>query len=108
MYEQRIQRSIDKNMAQLKALQTARKEAAKAAMEQAKLLYQLAQAEGKPYQPKAFFITAPEVMESVFSSTEVAREVSRAKLFWDAENYHNFHDLPKKDVPEQPMEASAG
>ena len=47
-------------------------------------------------------------MESVFSSTEVAHEVSRAKRFQDAENYHNFHRLPKKDGPEQPMEASAG
>ena len=108
VYEQRIQRSIDKNMAQLKALQTARKEAAKAAMEQAKLLYQLAQAEGKPYQPKAFFITAPEVLESVFSSTEVAREVSRAKQIKDAEGYHYFDRLPENDEFEQPMEASAG
>jgi hypothetical protein len=39
---------------------------------------QLAQAEGKLYQPKALFIDAPEVMEYVFSSTEVARELSRA------------------------------
>ena len=77
-------------------------------MDQAARLPRLAQAEGKPYQPEAFFIGAPEVIESVFSTTEVAREVSRDKLFWDAENYHNFHDLPKKDVPEQPMEASAG
>jgi hypothetical protein len=40
VYEQRIQRAVDKNMAQLKALQTERKQAAKEAMDQAKPLYQ--------------------------------------------------------------------
>jgi hypothetical protein len=53
----------------------------------------------KPYQPKAFFITAPEVMESVFSSTEVAREVSRAKQIKDAEDYYYFDRLPENDEP---------
>ena len=108
MYEQRIQRSVDKSTAQLKELQAERKEEAREAMKQAARLYRLARAEGKPYRPEAYFTGAPEVLESVFSTTEVAREVSRAKLFWDADNYHNLHELPKKDVPEQPMEASAG
>src|SRR5579862_2691923 len=79
-YEQRIQRAVDKNTAYLNTLQTQRKAEAKEAMRQAKLLYQLAQAEGKPYQPEAYFITAPEVRESVFSTAEVAREVGRSKL----------------------------
>jgi len=35
VYEQRIRRAVDKNMAQLKALQTERKEAASEAMDQA-------------------------------------------------------------------------
>jgi hypothetical protein len=48
------------------------------------------------------------VIESVFSTTEAAREVSRTELFQDAEKYHKFQILPKKDGPEQPMEASAG
>jgi hypothetical protein len=108
VYEQRIQRSVDKNTAQLKEVQTERKEEANEAMIQAARLYRLAKAEGKPYQPEKFFVTAPEVMESVFSTAEVAREVGRAKLFWDAENYHKFHQLPKKVGPEQRMEASAG
>src|SRR5580704_14085595 len=108
VYEQRIQRSIDKNTAHLKELQTERKKAAQEAMEQAKLLSRLAQAEGKSFQPKTFFITAPEVMESVFSSTEVAREVSRAKQIKDAEDYHYFDRLPENDEPEEHTEASAG
>src|SRR5580693_2893173 len=49
VYEQRIQRAYDKNMAHLKTMQTERKEQAKEAMEQAKCLYRLAQAQGKPY-----------------------------------------------------------
>ena len=77
-------------------------------MDQAARLPRLAQAEGKPYQPDAFFIGAPVVIESVFSTTEVAREVSLTELFHDAENYHKFQILPKKDGPEQPMQASAG
>jgi hypothetical protein len=87
VYEQRIHRAMHKHLAQLKALQTERKDAAKEAMEQAKLLYQLAQAQQRPYRPEAFFTAAPEVKESVFSSTETAREVSRAKLLNDAEIY---------------------
>ena len=59
IYEQRIQRSVDKNTAQLKALQIERKAQAAEAMKQAKLLYQLAQAEGKPYQPEAFLRRLP-------------------------------------------------
>ena len=86
VYEQRIRRAVDKNMAQLKTLQTERKEAAAEAMKQAKLLYRLAEAHDKPYQPEAFFITAPEVRESVFSSAEIARELNRDSLLNDAEN----------------------
>ncbi len=85
LYEQRIQRSVDKNTAQLKALQVERKAQAAEAMKQAKLLYQLAQAEGKPYRPEEFFATAPQVRESVFSTAEIDRDLSRAKLLKDAE-----------------------
>ena len=49
-------------------------------MRQAKLLYQLAEAEGRPYQPEAVFFAAPQVVESVFSTPEVARELSREIL----------------------------
>ena len=107
VYEQRIHRSVDRNTAQLKERQTERKEEAREAMDVATRLYRLAQAQGKPYQPEAFFNDAPEVVESVFSSTEVASEISRVKLFFEAEEYHEFDRLPKEDEPEQPMEAAA-
>ena len=95
VYEQRIRRAVDKNMAQLKTLQTERKEAAAEAMKQAKLLYRLAEAQDKPYQPEAFFITAPEVRESVFSSAEIARELNRDSLLNDAENYFYRRPPPR-------------
>ena len=94
IYEQRIQRKVDKNMLQLKTLQTERKQVAQGAMRQAKLLYQLAQAEGKPYQPEAFFTIPPEVRESVFSTTQIAAELSREKLLNDAKHYDRSGELP--------------
>ena len=107
VYEQRIRRAVDKNTTQLKALQTERKETAAEAMRLAKRLYRLAQAQGKPYRPEAFFTAAPEVKESVFSSTEVARELSRASLLEDAETYHYFRKLPEENRPEKPVESAA-
>jgi hypothetical protein len=107
VYEQRIQRAMDKKMAQLKARQTERKEEAAEAMKQAKMLYRLAKTQGKPYKPEAFFITAPEVRESVFSSAEVIRELSRERLLSDAERYHYLDKLPKESKPEQSQETTA-
>jgi len=106
IYEQRIQRSVDKNTAQLKAIQAERKEQAQEAMRQAKLLYQLAEAEGKPYQPEAYFTAAPEVRESVFSTTEIVRELTRTKLLNDADYYVRTGSLPPTNPSEQPVDAS--
>ncbi len=107
IYEQRIQRSVDKNTAQLEALQAKRKEAATDAMRQAKDLYRFALAQGKPYQPEAFFVAAPQVVESVFSSSEVAREISREKLKSDAFEYVWHGKLPKKDAPKHLLEVTS-
>src|SRR5579859_5111113 len=96
IYEQRIQRSMEKNLAHLKALQTERKAEAREAMEQAKLLYKLAEAQGKPYQPELYFNFAPQVRESVFSTVEITRELSRAKLLADAKTYNLIGQLPKE------------
>ena len=107
IYEQRIRRAVEKNMAQFETLQTKRKAEAAKAMEQAKMLYRLAKAQGKPYRPEAFFTAAPEVRESVFSSAEVARELSRARLLANAQTYHYIDKLPEENHPEQPVEAAA-
>src|SRR5579859_6974519 len=112
VYEQRIQRAMEKNMAHLKSLQTERKAEAREAMEKAKMLYKLAEAQGKPYQPELYFTFAPKVRESVFSASEVALELSRAKLLKNAESYHYGNGLPRPvrrpaaSVP--PVEAVAG
>ncbi len=94
IYEQRIQRSVDKNMARLEVLKAKREQAAKEDMRQAKLLYQLAEAEGKPYQPEVYFTTVPPVRQSVFSTTEVARELDRDALMSDAKS-HWSSSLPR-------------
>src|ERR1022692_967681 len=59
------------------------------------------------HSTEAYFITAPETRESVFSTAEVAHEIGRAKLFKDAELYHYADRLPEKDDPKQLVEASA-
>ena len=106
IYEQRIQRSMEKNMAHLRSLQAERKQEAREAMEKAKLLYQLAEAQGKPYQPELYFTFAPEVRESVFSTTEIVRELTRAKLLNDADYYVRTGSLPAKNPSQQPVETS--
>ena len=104
IYEQRIQRSVDKNTAQLKAIQAERKEQAREAMRQAKLFYQLAEAEGRPYDPESYFSFAPEVRESVFSTPEVTRQIHLA-----AATHHRActpQSLPNPQRP--PSHAASG
>ena len=107
IYEQRIQRASDKNIARLETLQARRKEAAKEDMRQAKLLLQLAQAEGKPYQPEAFFTAAPEVRESVFSTPEVARELTRQIHLDEATRHWVCSPKPTREQVEKVAKASA-
>ena len=96
IYEQRIQRAIDKNLAYLETLRTKRQATAQEDMRQAKLIYQLAQAEGKPYQPEAYFTAAPPPRESVFSTPEVARALGREILLDDATRHK--YSSPKLTV----------
>ena len=76
-YENRIRRALDKDKAELEAIQARRKEAAAEAMSQAKLLYKLAKAEGKPYQPELYFTRDPQSPEFVFSTDRVATDLAR-------------------------------
>ena len=84
---------MDKAVAQLEAIQTKREQAAKEAH--------------APYQPEAYFVTAPPVRESVFSTTEVARELNRDKLFSQAWDYGRPSFLRKKQALTQAAQASA-
>jgi hypothetical protein len=51
LYEQRINRNIQKNLATLQALQTARLAKREAEMKEAKKLLQLSEMKGLPYEP---------------------------------------------------------
>jgi len=69
IYEQRINRNLQRNMKLLRELQTERKAQHDHAMEEAKLLAQLNLMNGLPYQP--------EQNGFVFSHTEINRAIDR-------------------------------
>ncbi len=69
IYEQRINRNLQRNMKLLKELQTERKKQHDQALEEAKLLAQLNLMNGLPYQP--------EQNGFVFSYTEINRAIDR-------------------------------
>jgi hypothetical protein len=66
LYQQRIQRSIERNMAELRTLRAERKAARDQAIEEAVLLSQLAKSKGETYNPAADF-PSPDF---VFSAAE--------------------------------------
>jgi len=67
LYEQRIQRSVAKNMAELRTLRAERLAARQQALEEGLLLSQLAKSKGETYDPSAD-LPSPEF---VFSSAEI-------------------------------------
>src|SRR5580693_3498863 len=73
LYEQRINRTIERNMAELRTLRAERKAAREQALEEALLLAQLAQSKGEKYDPIADF--PPELLgtDSVFSPAAITR-----------------------------------
>src|ERR1700678_688555 len=76
LYEQRIHRAIEKNMAQLRTLRAERQAARQQALEEAQLLAQLAHSKGEKYDPARDF--PPEILAlgSDFSSAGIRRLVS--------------------------------
>jgi hypothetical protein len=77
LYEQRIHRAIEKNMAQLRILRAERKAARQQALEEAQLLAQLAYSKGEKYDPARDF--PPEILQigSDFSSVGIRRLINR-------------------------------
>src|ERR1700684_1083940 len=75
LYEQRIHRAIEKNMAQLRTLRAERKAVHQQALEEAQLLAQLAYSKGEKYDPSGDF--PPEILQigSDFSSAGIRRLV---------------------------------
>jgi hypothetical protein len=75
-YEGRIRRALDRDKAELAALQSARKNEIARALDQSVALHRLAKSEGKSYDP-AILQTPPLTVESVFSAEVVSIESAR-------------------------------
>src|ERR1700751_2736609 len=65
-YENRIRRSVEKNTAELRALQAERKAAIAKAEEEARLLFQLAKIKGGDYSPADDFPPNPSLLGLFF------------------------------------------
>jgi len=84
LYEQRIHRAIEKNMAQLRTLRAERKAIHQQALEEAQLLAQLAYSKGEKYDPANDF--PPEILQigSDFSSVGIRRLIARNQCLSEA------------------------
>ena len=77
LYEQRIQRSIERNMTELRTLRAERQAVRQQALEEVQLLAQLAYSKGETYDPAVDF--PPEILALgfEFSTTGIARLIAR-------------------------------
>src|SRR5580658_4897246 len=84
LYEQRIHRAIEKNMAQLRTLRAERKAVLQQALEEAQLLAQLAYSKGEEYDPADDF--PPEILQigSDFSIAGIRRLIGRNQRLSEA------------------------
>ncbi len=87
LYEQRINRTIERNMAELRTLRAERKAARDQALEEALLLSQLAQSKGEKYDPAADFPPQLPGTDSVFSPAAITRLIARAQRLNEARDY---------------------
>lgn len=87
LYEQRIQRAVEKNTAQLTALQTRRQAIAQKALEEAQLLAQLAYAKGETYDPAGDFPPALLKNGFDFSTAGINRFILRNRRLDEARHY---------------------
>jgi hypothetical protein len=95
LYEQRISRTIERNMAELRTLRAERKAARDQALEEAVLLAQLAQSKGEKYDAAADF--PPELLgiNSVFSGAAITRLIARNQRLNEARDYAKTRVNPK-------------
>jgi hypothetical protein len=71
LYEQRINRTVEKNMAELRTLRAERQAACRQAMEEAQLLSQLALSKGEKYDAAADFPAELQTIGFEFSTAEI-------------------------------------
>ncbi len=76
VYEQRIRRGVDKDLATLRQFQAERKAAHDKALEEEELLAQLSYAEGEPYRPETY-AAAPNGF--VFSAAQINASIARKR-----------------------------
>jgi hypothetical protein len=109
LYEQRINRTIERNMVELRTLRAERKAARNPALEEAVLLSQLAQSKGEKYNPTADF--PPEVLGigSDFSVAAVTLLIARTQRLNEAREYAVTRSNTKGSRPEaeSPLQAAA-
>jgi hypothetical protein len=79
LYENRIRRHMEKDMADLRQLQEKRQAALQKAVEEANLLAQLAASEGEPYDIERDFPPEALPAEFVFSLSQIARLAAHAR-----------------------------
>ena len=84
LYEQRIHRAIEKNMAQLSNLRAERHAARQQALEEAQLLAQLAHSKGEKYNPANDLPPDSLQIGSDFSSAGLSRLINRNQRLSDA------------------------
>src|SRR5580704_14447871 len=95
LYEQRINRTIERNMAELRTLRAERQAAREQALEEALLLSQLAQSKGEKYDPAVDF--PPQILgsDSVFSIAAITLLIARTQRLNQARDYAKTRVNPK-------------
>src|SRR5580693_5723033 len=95
LYEQRINRTMERNMAELRTLRAERQAAREQALEEALLLSQLAQSKGEKYDPAVDF--PPQLLgaDSVFSPAAITLLIARTQRLNQARDYAKTLVNPK-------------
>jgi hypothetical protein len=86
LYESRIRRAVERNTAEFRAIQAERKQAHARAQFEAIKLSQLAESEGRIYEPAADFTHAAAHGGFVFSAPDIARMLDRARRLHRAQS----------------------
>ena len=100
VYEGRLTRIIERHRAELKSLQSTRKEGREKAANQAVLLVEHAESKGEEYDPGEDFKPASANGGFVFSPAEIAARRDRERRYKAATRYH-FRDRSKDLRPNQ-------
>jgi len=100
LYEERIHRAIEKNMAELRTLRAERQAIHQKAFEEAQLLAQLAYYKGKPYDPAADFPAEILQQGSDFSTAGINRALLRNRRLKEAGYYSGQDWAPGRRYPQ--------